>query len=632
MALDTTGYDVHIDGKGYLFREGTYLKSKKPIVYDKFATGEVGYDDLSDIPAWAQSEWRGGFDQKFDADRSRFLNSDNIEIMDSIGSFRLARKFVQTTGVLRGIDVKERWSNMWFVNRQSTLMFSDNLTAWTQCLNMSAADPGDAIAWKAGLYVSVPSIKVLWASANPSATGAGWVAELSSSVNIAFDKLASLQDLLYFTNGQDKLYAYDGTGASGVLNVVTSNVWKILNIESFGGRMYMGSVDKSNPGRIALRVYDGTTHTTVYEWTGVIGTDYGSSFKFMIPFNGKLYFPVNSGSPYQLDIYSFDGQTVELELSLNPKDPKNTAGQFDYTANEDIFAAYAQDAHVVDGKLFITVNYPGSEVEPTGYTELYCNPGNFWYRYVKFQTSDMTNSSVDTKILGLATFFINKLGILTMDELHPNENTNIHIADMSGAFSPSGQIQSSVIDMDLFSLDKKVVTMELYHDTMPVSSYVTPRLITFGANGGTAQITNTTSGSETTIMKISKDNLGKKFQYQVDLSAGATSPIVQDVVLRYALEPNYKKSWTFELAVYDNMELRNGETESRSAPEILRDIERAAGKSVVSFRDVDGTVLDLRSKSSDNRGVLIRNAVARGPFLNSEHGPEYIVSMELVEI
>lgn len=634
MALKPrSGSTVFIDGKGYTIREGTYDKKKKPITYDRFSTGDVGYDDLSDIPAWAQSEWRGGFDQKFDIERSRFMNSDNIEIMDSVGSFRLARKFTQYSAVLRGMDVKGQFSNMWFVNRNSTLMFSDNLTAWTQSLNMSADNPGDAIAWKGGLYVSVPSIKVLWGSANPSATGAGWVAELSASSNVAFTKLAALNELMYMTDGANKVYSYDGTGASGLLNIISSNEWNTVNIEAYNGRLYLGCVNRSDPHRIALRVYDGSTTWTVNEWNGVIdGATFGSTFKFMIPFNGKLYFPVNTGSPVQLNIYSFDGQDINLELSLNPKDPKNFAGTFDYTANANIFAAYAQDAQVADGKLFISVNYPGSEVQGDGFTELYCNPGTYWYRYVKFQTADFTNSDVGTMILGLSTFFINKVGVLTTDFNNPVENVNIHVADMSGAFSPTGTIYSSVIDMDLFSLNKKVVTMETYHDTMPVSAFVTPRLITFGENASTATITNSVVGSEITTMKTGNGGLGKKFQYQVNLSAGATSPIVQDIVLRYVLEPNFKRRWSFDLIVSDGLEDTNGKEEPRSAPEMLRDLDRAAGRSVVAFRDLDGAVYDLTAASNSNRGVVITGYNPRGPFYPSGSGPEYIVSIELTEV
>ncbi len=619
--MEVKPYDIKINGKGYLLKAGSYSSGKLTPNVEKVATGEVNYNDLSDQESWPQSDWRGGFYQKFDLDRSKFLNSTGIEIMDTTGSFRLAKRFAQTaatqTSVFGGYV---NLSGVYFSHTGQVLNFTTNFQTYASAVNLSATlNDKNMIVFNDKLYVGTGA-KVLWASSNPT-SNTGWTAEQSGTYSIG--SMDTMGSYLYASDTGKNLLAYDGVLLSQVLS---DKRWKILKVKSFNGRLYLGCIDEDRLGVACLRVFDGSVAYTVQTWSGIARSDL--AFSIFDVFNGKLYFNINPDY-YEVDIYAYNGDSVELEMYVNARDPNSVAGPF--TEDTSLQFTTADDLIVADGKLFLSVTVAGAEGFSSGYTEVYCNPGTYWYRYKK--VDDAARNPVagfKSRLFAYRDDTNNILGLIRGPDSADKEDT-YRIDFNSTAVESSGLLQSSVIDMDLFSVSKMVNSMETYHQTMPVSAMVTNYLLGLESTITTASFTNSTVNSVLTTMKLSNNNTARKFQYQVYLSAGGLSPIVDDVVLRYIIQPDYKQVWSFQVLVQDNLELKDGSKERRSGMEIMRDLKTATKAGVVQFLDVDGTLYDQKNPDPTQRGVIVKDVQRLGPYPFGHEGPEFVMSIVLTE-
>ena len=632
----TNPYDVIIDGKGYIIKEGTYVAAKRPVAADQFRTGDVSYENLSDQQAWAQSDWRGGFNQVLDADRSKFLYSENLDFPTSDGAFKVTNKFsamFADSGSNVRVDpnaaVKTRFSkysttNDWFIAGNSTLSYQQSDASFSVIANLSGVIV-DTISTADKLYVSVADHDILWASSNPTAA-ASWTAELSGNGYTPAD-MAIVNDQFYFTNASRTLFKYDGTGSTGVVNIRQFNKYLIMNIVEFNGRLYLGCRDAQNLNKCVLKVFDGSTDYDLYTWDNTSTSN--SSFDVMVAFNGKLYWNI-VGYTSKGSIYSFDGQNIVEELVLDSTRNGLNAAYYSWLPTDLTFNGF-HDAVIVNGLLYIVGTYNSKPVlgSTASSINIFATNGSFWYQsFVRYANSDPQTATLVTN---------NNKYLEAISPTSPwNSFYNTLTQYSYSAYQNTGKITSSIIDMDLFSLDKQVNQMEVYHSALPLGSYVKNTLFFYAdnaTNNATATVTNTNVGSNLTVLKIPNTYpIAKKFNYEVQLSAGnSATPIVTDVVLRYVLNPTYKKVWTFDVIVVDNLELQDGSKETRTSTQIRKDLETAASKGTVPFQDVDGTVFDNTLLPNTNFGVIIKDVQFKGPYDFASDRPEYVATITMTE-
>lgn len=627
----TNPYDVIIDGKGYIIKEGTYVAAKRPVAADQFRTGDVSYENLSDQQAWAQSDWRGGFNQVYDVDRSKFFYSENIDILNDSGSFQLtnlvsAIAYSSSVNIDPNAAVKTRFSKYsttynWFVAGNSTLSYQYT-TSLSSLVNLSGTIV-DLVSTADKLYASVADHDILWASSNPTAA-TSWTAELSGNGYTPAD-MAIVNDQFYFTNASRTLFKYDGTGSTGVANVRQFNKYLIMNIVEFNGRLYLGCRDAQNLNKCILKVFDGSTDYDLYTWENTNTTF--SSFDVMVNFNGKLYWNI-TGYRSNASIYSFDGQNIVEEFFVDDLTPSAYSYYVGIQIGSLRFAGF-HDAVVMNGLLFIVGTYTQfTEGGGNGSIDVWATNGSFWYKPIKKASAAPFGQPGSTTIITRNNNTIDVLADLTKLEYQQNLS----------AYESTGKISSSIIDMNLFSINKKVNQLEIYHSSLPNSALVQGNLFFYGddsSQNATATITNTTPGSTFTFLKIPDTYPdAKSYSYQVLLScAGNTAtPFVTDIVMRYILSPEYKKVWTFDIVVTDNLELQDGSKETRDSRQLRKDLETSASKGNVSFEDVDGTVFDMTSGSKTNLGVNVRDIQFKGPYDFASDTPEYIATITITEV
>lgn len=654
-------YDVIIDGKGYIIKEGTYAGGKQQLGADQFRTGDVSYENLSEQQAWAQTDWRGGQDFNNQNQNTQFSSSINIDVPKDFGNIQLAPRLsahinLSATDLSAISKDKDYYSYGYFFGNGNTLNCLAGSTMST-ATNLSATIES-VIAFNGNLWATTPSISVLWASSNPTSGGA-WSANMSSSVGVTFHKMATNGTLLYITDGFSKLYSYDGTGSSGLLPVITSPKWIINNITSYAGRLYMGCVARNNPKLYALRVYDGSTDWTIYQW---VGTDTGrsqnqflsftnNSFNFMVEFGGKLYFNID-GYQYETQIFSFDGNTIGEELKFGSKILGNVIKQQQiHIGGSTIPEATIVDYAVKEGNLYVLLAegaigniIDGRKTHVTYH--IFVTQGTYWYERFKSAEFDVDHdnptSSFSKAMLASVSDSPTYLALYTNYDSQASSNEFSAGASYYGtsalAYASSGKLTSVLIDMDLFSINKKLTSFEVYHSALTTGQSIQSYIYSQGDDASsytTASVTNTNLGSTNTILKFaSSTGQFKKFQYDIVLSgtnaASATTPIVTDAVLRWVLEPEDKQEVTFDVLAVDNLQLNDGSYEARTGAQIAADLKSARQKSVVSFTDLDGTVYDGTSVSNASRGMIVKNAVYRSTY-DQSNSAEFVVTVTMVQ-
>lgn len=177
--------------------------------------------------------------------------------------------------------------------------------------------------------------------------------------------------------------------------------------------------------------------------------------------------------------------------------------------------------------------------------------------------------------------------------------------------------------------------MEVYHSALPVGKYVKANLFSYGdtsAQAFTATVTNSVAGTTRTVM-VPTNAVGKNFQYSIMLSSAfnnSGTPEVSDVVLRWVLEPEDKEQVTFDVMAVDNLQLNDGSYEVRTGAQIAADLKAARKKAIVSFTDLDGTVFNPTTTNTDNRGMIIKDAMYKSQF-DQANSAEFVVSVTMIQ-
>lgn len=644
--MPATPYDVIIDGKGYIIKDGTYAAGKQQLAADQFRTGDISYETLRDQQAWAQSDWRGGLDFYNENQNTQFSSSLNIDIPKDKGSIQLSLSMSATVnsalypGLSAISSFKDFYSYGYFFGNGSNVVYYNSAGTVQSAANLVSAVES-VVNFDQKLWATTPSISTLWASSNPSSS-TGWSASLNSANGVTFHRAVSYNKFLYLSDGFNKLYAYDGTGSTGLLNVIASPKWQILNMAVYAGRLYMGCVGLNNPKIYALRAYDGSTDWTVYQWNDVnIGGGTGTnqwlagannSFKMMVEYNGKLYFNLDNYES-STQIYTFDSNEIKEDLrygqlfgtSVN----NNQSTVIDYAIMNGSLYVLLADGYITTGTPFsVTMN-------------LYVTQGTFWYK--QFYTG---TSITDGTFFPSGTTTLNQGVLLQNSDIPPKISMYINNTSSQGlatksyitpqfVFANYGQLDSVIFDMDLFSLNKKVTSFEIYHSALYSGTFVKAVLTTYGNSSvaATSQIVNSIAGTTQTIMRPT-NAVGKNFQYQIILSSYSGSnrtPVVNDVVARWVLEPEDKGQWTFDIICVDNLQLNDGSFEKRTGSQIRKDLEAARKKAITSFTDINGTTYNATLSDTDNRGVIIKDIQFKGPYDMSDKGIEFIATVVLVQ-
>lgn len=207
-----------------------------------------------------------------------------------------------------------------------------------------------------------------------------------------------------------------------------------------------------------------------------------------------------------------------------------------------------------------------------------------------------------------------------------------------------GGLRTSVIDGNLFTIDKYWGGITIYHEplsantTIGVMARIDADFSRLVSDNFTILGYNNTAGSTSFDIQMLSGNIGKKIQLEIVLltTDETASPVVQDVVLRYLLRPTVKHRWVFDVLCMDGI---SEYSRPKSGKEIRQELELLENKALVSFQDVDGKYYDAAKDGTTDSGIIFNSLIFTGPakLESSKEGYSakansgYLATIELIE-
>jgi len=200
----------------------------------------------------------------------------------------------------------------------------------------------------------------------------------------------------------------------------------------------------------------------------------------------------------------------------------------------------------------------------------------------------------------------------------------------------AGSLRTSVIDGNLFTIDKYWGGITIYHEPLPanctigVMARIDADFSRLVSDNLTILGYNNTQGSTSFDIQMLSDNIGKKIQLEVVLLTTNTSntPIIQDVVLRYLLRPVVKYKWVMELLCVDGIKEYNT---PKTGAQIKKDLEYLINDSLVAFEDIDGSYFDAAKAGTADAGIIFNDIQFLGPTKLADNHYGYIAKIELLQ-
>ena len=418
---------------------------------------------------------------------------------------------------------------------------------------------------------------------------------LVSSVGGTLKLLVATGDITSQTNGNARLYSYNGTtwALEKIFNTTTES--QITKLAEFNSKLYAGVGPQG-------RVFEGTSPTS---WTLSKDIDVPQKPGYiyaMKEYNGRLY--VGGGSPELLPTnhysgfwYVFDGTTW---TSLYPFD-FTTLRSFEFYDAFLFGTTYHGHIYVYDtatlNPLFnfkdgfdLTVSILNSQLFDDKIYFLLYPQENTNETDVGVWLFDRHGLSLAHTVSGVtgfrcATVANNILFFGTGDSGY------IYKLDTSN-YAATGYVQTSYFDANLPSISKLYNSVIVQHDPLNAGESVVVYYKFKESESWTTLGTSNTVAATTKTMAFSAGVVGNKISLKVELNTSnpATTPKVKEVVLQYKINPTRKWLWNMRIQAKTLQGLLDRTRDTLTADQIRSAIETAQNsQALVTFVDVDGT-------------------------------------------
>lgn len=612
-------FHVALDGVGLILQGApdrlAYECKQAPIYNARFSGGDRSYTDFSFWWFFAQTDWSGGIkDAPSWDDDAKFYYSTNLDAWSEIGGIKLSRKqyptgasgdedfaFEVTCGVEGIINGSLKKIVATAENGDSRPHIYTANTGENQTFTDISTTTIDTLQDKVSQLST--RLDVLWASM----TGAGSTSPSLYSVAIwqgswtdLADNVQSVFSAAFFSSRTHCEYAgtmyvfNDGNSTTGLakatkqLPTADADWTKVFQVVNDSGKIvasigYNGNLYylKSYSTYIEMWQYDLTNsiNSLFYRFNNTNSPTYGVGDKLLVNRNNKLIITIPDNEIWELD----DTTLTRLYLKDEFKRGGSTLAEID---------PYLHTGCVV--------------------TDNKCWWGNFMYDGEHFYNT-WKNDPDSTSDRPYPLFADTGTRIW---ETHSGDNTVLWSVDLTGAHYKGTADKNFVVfsNFDLVSsLDKLAYSVTaLFKPLLTGQSIVVEYLVDEFSTSATWAVLGTASyaidgGSirdKTFVLPLG--TLFKKIWFRVKLaSGGSDTPTLNDFVMNYLPIPTYKKQWTLNINVGDEVKRLDGGLVATTGRELKGRLERAWWtKSVLDFQDVDYATTQLNGALSASAATL----------------------------
>lgn len=616
---------ILLNNQRFFIRPGSYQRVIAPITIPKFSTGDITYSDLSSWQFWAQSDWDNAFQFFYDGSGG-FFGGLGVDTISRKGQIRKGPKVALVSAgaicsrqpqaiVLGNLDA--------LVNHNPYVLWQNGISAMAG--NISGIGFGFKVHQTSYAVASAGMNSLIGDSVYRDTgtyfTNRKFIQLISGGVittpiatpgnAIIWSNPVILENRIYVIIAQNQLQYYDlATGTWSEADTVT-----LPKVSTFFNGQYRLEVKnnkifiivRDDSGDISVFVHDTNTTSLI----GVIGSGSGIN-------NGTgNWTAVDKENIYIC--YKELGTWRDIIVRFNES---TFSTIFDGTSPA-VIGLHFDNIFAVPKGIFLSVNDNGNQV---GY--LMDSQGKFKPYFEQRYESSTFNAVAPIRFLywkyqpGNNIFFAN------------NASHEIGFIDTIGydydTQAGRSYIESSIIDFDLFNIDKYFGGFTIYHQPLPAGSTITLKVKIDNASSYTTIGSNSVAGSVSFDVQMISGNIGKKIQYRLDLdtSTTANAPTIEDIIIRYILQPVVKRKWVMDLLISGDIEEY---TSRRTAKELDAELWNAIKKGVVKFTDIDGITYDASKSGTTDRGILISDCREIGPFPFGESGPEFVAQLEIIE-
>jgi hypothetical protein len=578
-------YHLTLNGQGYLIDLASYRKEAGAQFAGKQASGNRLYADLKDVAVWAQTDWRGGRGYRRWDERTPTRWQAGAGL-DTLGEGQL-QSGPSATAVSAWAPSPAAGGIRGFVTYRSGLFWA-------------TAVSGTLYLYRAETEGVAPAV---YSAAGPTAAGG----------------LAAYKDAVWLGSGSDgKLYQFDAS--AGTFGLATT----------LAGAQGIPAMAVYVPSGTTRLLYLGVSYdagSQVYSWDGTTATSLitleGATAEHLFAFDGKLYVAAADAGGNGL-LYSYDGTDWRLVATLAENWVQSGAAlgtsyylgsgrdnriwQFNGRDLVEVLAGYGPSGSRVRGLVaFGGRLYAGLAWSDSFRTVVASADGAAWH---ELRPDGLTAAGAG----GLGVRHLGALNgtLYLAEELASGTGAQVYKLGLGSAYNTAGTLETARFDAGLPSVDKAWRRITATHAPLASGQSVAVGYRLDGAAGWTALVSNSTVGATTSTATFPPATTGREIELQVTLaSGGGSSATVKSVLVEYALVPDVRREWEFDVLLEGTgaapLRTPDGTAEPLTGAQLSAALWAARGsKGTLAFADLDGG--SYRVYFAD-----LREAVARLP-------------------
>jgi hypothetical protein len=596
MSFVTTKAKFHLalDAVGLVLQGApdrpAYQMKNAPVYGNRFASGDRDYNDLSQWWYLTQTDWSGGFKDTFPyVDDAKFYYSSNIDARTKPGTFRLERQL----SLVRTEDAEVRDVKLLSIGGSSEALYIKDKT---YILSSGAAKFTSGTGTSEFLIAHNGSI---WdfgtVVIQTNAVGASAPIDQTAFINTVINGSISSATLAVGVGGTLYIFGRSNTNylfcvKTAVASPASAADYTLVFETPIPGTVVGGELLGtkipylvSNAGQWQLYSLDTATDisTLTYTFDGGIAVGiYGTGSRYVRKLREKLLITILRGSATtegKGDIYTYDGSTLTKIYSTDEV-------KFGFAPTSYEAIGFLRGGATIHGK--------------NAYWGNLVYDGTYMHNWIKDFGDEIAVATVPIGNNSTDLVYVADLNITSGSDDQ----------ELIYSYAPDGSTYKDGANSEAFlvfnqhdrlqSIDKLMNSVNIGFEALAsgqeIKVYYTTSANPTPAIGGWTLLGSATyaiDGASVTFKNLpfTAGVTAKKMWFRINLvGGGSNTPAVTDFTLEYLPMPDYKKQWTINANLADDVKRPDGELVELVGRELKGRLERAWWtKSQLDFQDLD---------------------------------------------